>query len=395
MCDYVCPLDAKTIEKARVELNEDPLQRNGQIQALKDWIHEQKWISIPTDNFFLAGILRGTKFSQLLARELIIYIAHTPSKRPLWPRARNPVSPEFRKCMAVGHNIILPKKDAEGQTIIIARPALQSNGTLIEDDIDKSNILNDFFVSQTVLNDQDLDIPALPPFSLGRPLNNIVITDDEFKVKDSIPFVGVIDTSGEPYSADSLYQVTAAMANKLSMDESVQVNGVVVIVDFTGLSMKHVSFGFHIYKEALREAKKYGHKVPIDMDPHRLKGVHCYNNDKILETLHDIAMKMDIVKERVTMIKKLEKKVVFHGRSLETIYDYIDKSLLPDEYLPDDYNGPSAGPIKQIVDDFIESMSAPDVLDWFNRFHSVTGVDLSKKPRDDEPQASFRKLSTS
>lgn len=77
----------------------------------------------------------------------------------------------------------------------------------------------------------------------------------QFKVKDSIPFVGVIDTSGEPYSADSLYQVTAAMANKLSMDESVQVNGVVVIVDFTGLSMKHVSFGFHIYKEALREAK--------------------------------------------------------------------------------------------------------------------------------------------
>lgn len=47
------------------------------------------------------------------------------------------------------------------------------------------------------------------------------------------------------------------------------------------------------------------------MDPHRLKGVHCYNNDKILETLHDIAMKMDIVKERVTMIKKLEKKVSF------------------------------------------------------------------------------------
>ena len=31
------------------------------------------------------------------------------------------------------------------------------------------------------------------------------------------------------------------------------------------------------------------------------------------------------------------------------VYDYVDMSCLPDEYLPDDYDGPSAGPAKQII----------------------------------------------
>ena len=31
------------------------------------------------------------------------------------------------------------------------------------------------------------------------------------------------------------------------------------------------------------------------------------------------------------------------------VYEYVDMSCLPDEYLPDDYDGPSAGPTKQII----------------------------------------------
>ena len=34
---------------------------------------------------------------------------------------------------------------------------------------------------------------------------------------------------------------------------------------------------------------------------------------------------------------------------MANVYDYIDMSCLPDEYLPDDYEGPSAGPAKQII----------------------------------------------
>ena len=39
----------------------------------------------------------------------------------------------------------------------------------------------------------------------------------------------------------------------------------------------------------------------------------------------------------------------FHGKNMANAYDFIDKSVLPEEYLPDDYTGPSAGPEKQII----------------------------------------------
>ena len=38
----------------------------------------------------------------------------------------------------------------------------------------------------------------------------------------------------------------------------------------------------------------------------------------------------------------------FHD-TMESLYKSIDMELLPDEYLPDDYKGPSAGPLKQII----------------------------------------------
>ena len=34
---------------------------------------------------------------------------------------------------------------------------------------------------------------------------------------------------------------------------------------------------------------------------------------------------------------------------MESLYKSVDMEVLPDEYLPDDYNGPSAGPLQQII----------------------------------------------
>lgn len=43
-----------------------------------------------------------------------------------------------------------------------------------------------------------------------------------------------------------------------------------------------------------------------------------------------------------------------HGSNLESIYKVIPKSLLPEEYLPDEYEGPSAGPIDKIIGNKID-----------------------------------------
>ena len=42
-------------------------------------------------------------------------------------------------------------------------------------------------------------------------------------------------------------------------------------------------------------------------------------------------------------------QVHVHGQNLTTVYDQIDMSMLPEEYLPDDYTGPNAGTVQEIA----------------------------------------------
>lgn len=41
--------------------------------------------------------------------------------------------------------------------------------------------------------------------------------------------------------------------------------------------------------------------------------------------------------------------MVLHGRSLTKMYHELGMEILPDEYLPDDYDGPSAGPTEKVI----------------------------------------------
>ena len=48
--------------------------------------------------------------------------------------------------------------------------------------------------------------------------------------------------------------------------------------------------------------------------------------------------------------------MTLHGKTMTSVYEKIDKSVLPTEYLPDEYTGPSAGPLKQIVGTYGRSL---------------------------------------
>ena len=45
----------------------------------------------------------------------------------------------------------------------------------------------------------------------------------------------------------------------------------------------------------------------------------------------------------------LSLQLFLHGRNMANVYESIEKSMLPVEYLPDDYEGPNAGTVDQIV----------------------------------------------
>lgn len=52
-------------------------------------------------------------------------------------------------------------------------------------------------------------------------------------------------------------------------------------------------------------------------------------------------------------------QIQLHGYKYDTVFDYLDKSSLPDEYLPADYTGERAGTTQEIMgnnDEYISLM---------------------------------------
>ena len=49
--EYVCTLKARDLKKAKDELNEDPKQRLGAVQSLREWVQREPWINAPTGNY--------------------------------------------------------------------------------------------------------------------------------------------------------------------------------------------------------------------------------------------------------------------------------------------------------------------------------------------------------
>ena len=61
--------------------------------------------------------------------------------------------------------------------------------------------------------------------------------------------------------------------------------------------------------------------------------------------------------ESIVVLVYLKLAVV--GKNLVNLYEVVDKSMLPTEYLPDDYTGPNAGPMDKLIG---ESLTVQPVL---------------------------------
>ena len=59
---------------------------------------------------------------------------------------------------------------------------LQVNGTVLTDDEDKANLLNDYFRDQTIINDDNVEVPVNTDYNLVSRLNKITLPHDEVKV---------------------------------------------------------------------------------------------------------------------------------------------------------------------------------------------------------------------
>lgn len=162
------------------------------------------------------------------------------------------------------------------------------------------------------------------------------------------------------------------------IDEALQVNGVVVFDDLSGMTLKHQT-AFTI--EEQRSFFGGWHRCI----PARMKKFCLYN----LGAFGDFVLTI----VRATLPETLQSRLMNCGSVLENIYKEIPMECLPVEYLPDDYKGPNAGTIKELVEKYRADLSRPEMCERI-RFLSSSKfrVNEAKRPKD-IPAESFRKLS--
>ncbi|XP_045166171.2 retinaldehyde-binding protein 1-like [Mercenaria mercenaria] len=178
---------------------------------------------------------------------------------------------------------------------------------------------------------------------------------------------------------DLLYKTCCLVCDWLACDENAQVNGVVFVSDFSGVSIDFLKLWSPEY-----EKKMLGYfqkSLPM-----RFKAFHMYKEPAFFDAMYTLLAPF--------MRQKFKDRMHLHGKSLVKIYEEVGMEIFPDEYLPDDYKGPSAGPMKDIIEQMIEDMVKPDFREHITEISSEKyKVDLKKrKPTDNPPEASFRKL---
>ncbi|XP_060581886.1 alpha-tocopherol transfer protein-like isoform X1 [Ruditapes philippinarum] len=133
---------------------------------------------------------------------------------------------------------------------------------------------------------------------------------------------------------DLMYKTCCLLFDWLAYDEKALVNGVVFVSDYSGLSMEFIKYW---NPEAEKKLLAYFQKSL----PMRFKAFHMYKMPAFVDALFAILLPF--------MSQKFKDRMHSHGKSLVKIYEELGMEVFPDEYLPDDYNGPSAGTKQEII----------------------------------------------
>ncbi|XP_045175858.2 alpha-tocopherol transfer protein-like [Mercenaria mercenaria] len=179
-------------------------------------------------------------------------------------------------------------------------------------------------------------------------------------------------------TVDVIFQAVMCIWDVLNMDERVQVNGFLLLHDGTmsdtdtakSYNMSTMKRCMHIFQKAY---------------PTRIKGLHVYG----LPLMFDALLRFC----KTLFSDKIANRLHVHGKSMVSVYKYIDQSLLPREYLPDCYSGECAGTIAEVVDNMVQHFTKPDVIAHIRDLNSGKyRIDLELKAKSDVPSESYRKL---
>lgn len=239
------------------------------------------------------------------------------------------------------------------------------------------NILRVKVLLPEYMNNIDTHDPGLLGF-----IDRGVIVHFPKKDKDGSRIVllrtGQIDLEDQKFGPVNEIRCSISVNEMLKdADEAINVDGWIFIIDFTGVGAKHMT---RMPMDVHRKISK----IFQDSTPDRVKSFHMYNAGTFIEII------MTMVRQ--FMKKKHQERLRIHD-TMESLYKAVPMELWPDEYLPDDYKGPSAGSITSIQAGVKKRLMDPD---WRKHFLDYTSdrykIDESKRPLDPAPNESFRRL---
>ncbi|XP_070534417.1 alpha-tocopherol transfer protein-like isoform X2 [Ptychodera flava] len=119
------------------------------------------------------------------------------------------------------------------------------------------------------------------------------------------------------YSATECIRAILMCMEQMLEDEETQVNGIVFLGDYEGLSMSHLS----------KLGPTFGKRTIDAMQnamPMRIKESHYVNEPKFFETAFGLF--------KPFLNEKLKKRVIFHGEDIGNLHKYVSSSILPSDY---------------------------------------------------------------
>ncbi|CAB3377130.1 Hypothetical predicted protein [Cloeon dipterum] len=120
----------------------------------------------------------------------------------------------------------------------------------------------------------------------------------------------------EEYSLLTIYRALLLSLEKLIKDQQTQMAGLIVIVDWTGFSLKHTSAlspkALKLMLEGLQDAF-----------PARFKAIHMVGQPWYLEAA------LSVIKPFLK--EKTRNKIMLHGANLSKLHEHMDKDQLPAE----------------------------------------------------------------
>ncbi|XP_006154838.1 clavesin-1 [Tupaia chinensis] len=299
-------LSPETIEKARLELNENPDVLHQDIQQVRDMIITRPDVGfLRTDDAFILRFLRARKFHQADAFRLLAqYFQYRQLNLDMFKNFKAD-DPGIKRALIDGFPGVLENRDHYGRKILLLFAANWDQSRNSFTDILRAILLS----LEVLIEDPELQINGF-----------ILIIDwSNFSFKQAsklTPSILKLAIEGLNSFTDILRAILLSL-EVLIEDPELQINGFILIIDWSNFSFKQASkLTPSILKLAIEGLQ--------DSFPARFGGVHFVNQPWYIHALYTLI--------KPFLKDKTRKRIFLHGNNLNSLHQLIHPEFLPSEF---------------------------------------------------------------